>query len=55
MTNGHRFVIERVDESQIAPLRAAITQRLESERDGNGYRFDRPTRFTLATRGASRD
>jgi O-methyltransferase/aklanonic acid methyltransferase len=51
MTNGHRVAIQRVDGSKIADLRASIAQRLELERDGTGYRFDRPTRFTFATRG----
>ena len=52
MTNGHRVVIERVNPSNIPDLRANIAQRLEPERDADGYRFDRPTRFTFATRAA---
>jgi ubiquinone/menaquinone biosynthesis C-methylase UbiE len=50
MSNGQQFAVQRVDSSRIGPLKAALTQRLENHRDAHGYRFDRPTRFTLAWR-----
>jgi hypothetical protein len=52
MTNGHRFVIDQVNPSKIPDLGESVAQRLERERDADGYRFERPTRFTFATRVA---
>jgi ubiquinone/menaquinone biosynthesis C-methylase UbiE len=50
MSNGQRFVIERVDRAQMDALKAALARRLDNHRDAEGYRFDRPIRFTLARR-----
>jgi ubiquinone/menaquinone biosynthesis C-methylase UbiE len=50
MSNGQRFSVQRVDPARMEPLKAAIAERLEEHRDADGYRFDRPVRFTLATR-----
>jgi ubiquinone/menaquinone biosynthesis C-methylase UbiE len=50
MSNGHRFTIQRVDPSRIESLKAALAERLEAHRDADGYRFDRPVTFTLASR-----
>jgi O-methyltransferase/aklanonic acid methyltransferase len=50
MSNGQRFAVERVENSRIGPLKAALAERLEDHRDADGYRFDRPIRFTLARR-----
>jgi O-methyltransferase/aklanonic acid methyltransferase len=52
MSNGQRFMVQRVDSSRIGALKAALAQRLENHRDAQGYLFDRPTRFTLAWRAA---
>jgi hypothetical protein len=51
MTTGYRFAIQRVDPTQIDRLKAVLAQRLEQHWNGDGYQFDRPTRFTLARRG----
>jgi hypothetical protein len=48
MSNAYRFTIERVDSSRRERLRDALAQRMEQHRDGDGYRFDRPARFTVA-------
>jgi len=50
MSNGQRFMVQRVDSSRIESLKAALAERLEEHRDAHGYRFDRPIRFTLASR-----
>jgi O-methyltransferase/aklanonic acid methyltransferase len=52
MSNGQRFTVQRVDSSRIESLKAALAERLEEHRDAHGYRFDRPIRFTLASRAA---
>ena len=50
MSNGHRFTIDRVEPANVEHAKAALAERLEEHRDRDGYRFDRPTRFTLAQR-----
>jgi O-methyltransferase/aklanonic acid methyltransferase len=52
MSNGQRFMVQRVDPSRIEALKAALAQHLEAHRDAHGFRFDRPIRFTLASRAA---
>jgi ubiquinone/menaquinone biosynthesis C-methylase UbiE len=50
MSNGNRFTIQRVDDADLAALRAALAERMEQHRDGDGFRFDLPSRFTVARR-----
>jgi len=50
MSNGNRFTIQRVDRDDLAALKEALATRMEEHRDGDGYRFDLPSRFTIARR-----
>jgi O-methyltransferase / aklanonic acid methyltransferase len=50
MTTGYRFAIDRIDRERIGAFKEALGQRLQAHRDENGYRFDRPMRFTVARR-----
>jgi len=52
MSNGHRVTIDRVEPGRVDALKGAVTQRLEEHRDARGYQFDKPIRFTLASRSA---
>ena len=40
----------RVEPGRVDALKGAVTQRLEEHRDARGYQFDKPIRFTLASR-----
>lgn len=53
MSHAYRLTIERVDSSQRANLKSAVAERMEQHREGDGYRFDRPGRFTIARRASS--
>ena len=50
MSNGHRATIDRVEPGRVDALKGAVTERLEQHRDAHGYQFDKPIRFTLASR-----
>ena len=50
MSNGHRVTIDRVEPGRVDALKSAVTERLEEHRDAHGYQFDKPIRFTLASR-----
>jgi ubiquinone/menaquinone biosynthesis C-methylase UbiE len=50
MSNGNRHTIERVADRDIPAFREALKERLEEHREGDGYRFDLASRFTVARR-----
>ena len=52
MSHGPRLWVETLDERTREALKAATSERIELHRDGEGLRFDKPVRFTLARRSA---
>jgi ubiquinone/menaquinone biosynthesis C-methylase UbiE len=50
MSNGNRVTLQRVDDADRPALQAALAARMEQHRDGDGYRFDLASRFTVARR-----
>jgi O-methyltransferase/aklanonic acid methyltransferase len=50
MSNGNRFTIQRVDDADHAALKSALAARMEQHRDGDGFGFELPSRFTVARR-----
>jgi len=50
MSNGNRHTIGRIAAADIPAFKEALSERLEEHRDGDGYRFDLASRFTVARR-----